>query len=104
MTIKVSTPAEIGRLIKAARKAGRLRQDDAAGAIGVSDVFLWKLEKGAPGARLDKVCTVMRELGIELVAKVRPEVEATYEQLRIKAAAGVTLPESTPKIRRQKTA
>lgn len=81
MDIPVKTPADAGRLVRAARKIERLRQDDAAGAVGVSDVFLWKLERGAPGARLDKVLQVFHALGIRLYAQVSDEVAAKYQAL-----------------------
>lgn len=81
MKIKLSSPQELGRLVRATRKAARLRQDDAAGAIGISDVFLGRLENGAPGARLDKVFQVLRELGVDVYADVTEPVEATYRAL-----------------------
>jgi len=81
MKIPLPTPAALGRLVRAARKAERVRQDDFAGAAGVSDVFLGRLENGAPGARLDKVLQVLRELGIELQAEVSDEVAAKYRAL-----------------------
>ena len=81
MKIKFSSPQELGRLVRATRKAARLRQDDAAGGIGVSDVFLGRLENGAPGARLDKVLQVLRELGVDVYADVTEQVETTYRAL-----------------------
>jgi transcriptional regulator with XRE-family HTH domain len=81
MTIPLRNPADFGRLVRAARKSERLRQDDAAGAIGVSDVFLWKLEKGAPGVRLDKVLQVLQAMGVKLYAQVGDEVASKYEEL-----------------------
>ena len=81
MDIPLKSPQEVGRLIRAARKAERLRQDDAAGAIGVSDVFLWKVEKGSPGVRLDKLLQVFHALGIKLHAEVSDETAARYHVL-----------------------
>lgn len=81
MHIPLNSPQEVGRLVRAARKAERLRQDDAAGAIGVSDVFLWKVEKGSPGVRLDKLLQVFHALGIKLHAEVSDETAARYHVL-----------------------
>lgn len=81
MRIKLSSPQELGHLVRATRKVARLRQDDAAGAIGVSDVFLGRLENGAPGARLDKVFQVLRELGVDVYADVAEPVGTTYRAL-----------------------
>ena len=55
MAITLTTTTDVGHLVRAARKAQKLRQDDAAGAMGVSDMFLSGLENGAPGVRLDKL-------------------------------------------------
>lgn len=81
MAIQLQTPEQVGRLVRAARTAQHLRQDDAAGAMGVSDVFLWKLEKGAPGVRLENLLKVLRSLGITLHAEVSNEVAARYQEL-----------------------
>lgn len=81
MNILLRSPQEVGRLVRAARKAEQLRQDDAAGAMGVSDVFLWKLEKGSPGVRLDKLLQVFRALGIKLSAEVSDDAAARYQVL-----------------------
>lgn len=78
MKIPISTPAELGRLIRAVRKVALARQDDLAGAIGVSDVYLGRLENGAPGARLDKVFRVLKELGVQLEVEVRDEVAERF--------------------------
>lgn len=81
MRITVGRPIELGSLIRAKRKMHKMRQDDAAGAIGVSDVFLMRLENGAPGARLDKVLLVLKEMGITLYADVPDEVGRAYADL-----------------------
>lgn len=81
MRIRIANPQEIGRLIRAARKTAGIRQDDTAGAVGVSDVSLGHLEKGAPGARLDNVLRVLRELGIGLYAEVSDDVATKYDEL-----------------------
>ena len=81
MKIPLNIPLEVGRLVRAARKTEQLRQDDAAGAMGVSDVFLWKVEKGSPGVRLDKLLQVFRALGIRLYADVSDDVAARYQAL-----------------------
>ncbi|WGZ94609.1 MAG: helix-turn-helix domain-containing protein [Candidatus Thiothrix putei] len=82
MPITVSTPQEIGRLVRAARKAQGLRQDDAAGAIGVSDMFLSGLENGAPGVRLDKLLKVLHGLGLVLQVNVTDDVAKRYATLQ----------------------
>lgn len=87
MQIKLTSPQDIGRLVRAARKAERLRQDDAAGAMGVSDVFLWKVEKGAPGVRIDKLLQVLHGLGIKLSADVSDAAAQRYAELAVTGPA-----------------
>lgn len=89
MRISITQPAELGSLVRATRKAQKLRQDDAAGAIGVSDVFLMRLENGAPGARLDKILQVLNELGIVLFADMPDDVSQQYLDLMNKKKGGV---------------
>lgn len=40
MDYKIATAEELGAFVRAVRKAQGLRQDDAAGSIGVSENFL----------------------------------------------------------------
>lgn len=75
----IRTPLDLGRIVRAVRKAQRLRQDDTAGSIGVSENFLAKVERGGERAQLGKVMQVLHELGIELVARFPSEVEVTPE-------------------------
>lgn len=81
MQILIKSPQEVGRLIRAARKTAGIRQDDTAGAVGMSDVSLGQLENGAPGARLDRVLRVLHELGVEIHADVSERVATQYDQL-----------------------
>jgi len=87
MYITLATPTDVGHLVRAARKAQKLRQDDAAGAMGVSDMFLSGLENGAPGVRLDKLLQVLHGLGLVLQVEVNDDIAVQYTTLqRTKAA------------------
>ena len=57
------SPAEIGRIVRAARRAQGLRQDQLAGAAGVGVRFLSELERGKTTVRLAKVLAVLDALG-----------------------------------------
>ncbi len=70
MKLPVDTPEQLGALIRSARKAQRLRQDDVAGIAGSSHVFVRDVERGKPTVQLGKVLDLLRELGIRLVADV----------------------------------
>ena len=68
------TPAEIGDIVRAARKAAGLRQDELAGASGVGLRFIVDLEAGKPTAQIGKTLQVLAALGcsLEIVAPPGP--------------------------------
>ena len=76
MNKPIAAPAQLGEIIRKARKAQRLRQDDLAGTAGASHVFVMEVERGKPTVQLGKVLDLLRELGIRLFADV-PESVAT---------------------------
>jgi y4mF family transcriptional regulator len=57
---------EIGTVVRQARLAQGLRQDQLAAAAGVGLRFLVELERGKPTVRLDKVLAVLDALGCRL--------------------------------------
>lgn len=63
MAKRTLTPAEIGQIIRTARKAAGLRQDELAGAAGVGLRFVVDLEAGKPTAQLGKTLQVLQALG-----------------------------------------
>lgn len=63
MRKRTLTPAEIGRIVRATRKAAGLRQDELAGAAGVGLRFLVELERGKPTAQIGKTLQVLHALG-----------------------------------------
>lgn len=60
------TAGEIGTIVRQARLAQRLRQDQLAAAAGVGVRFLVELEGGKPTVRLTKVLAVLDALGLRL--------------------------------------
>jgi transcriptional regulator with XRE-family HTH domain len=73
MKISIQNAAEIGNIIRATRKAQRIRQDDAAGSMGVSENFLGKLERGSESVQWGKLFNVLTGLGIQIVLDVPEE-------------------------------
>ena len=73
MSKRVLTPAEIGDVIRTARKAAGLRQYELAGAAGVGLRFLVELERGKPTAQLGKMLQVLQALGCTLDVVPPPE-------------------------------
>lgn len=77
MQIPISNAAAIGRVVRASRKAQKIRQDDAAGSIGVSENFLGKIERGGESVQWGKLFQVLEGLGVRVMVDV-PESVATY--------------------------
>ncbi len=62
----VLTIADLGRLIRDARKRQGLRQDELAGAANVGLRFIVELENGKPTAQIGKALSVIKTLGLTL--------------------------------------
>lgn len=75
MQIPVDSAAAIGKLVRASRKAQKLRQDDAAGSIGVSENFLGKVERGSESVQWGKLFQVLEGLGIRVIVDLPEGVE-----------------------------
>ena len=76
MKISIDNAAAIGKVVRARRKAQKIRQDDAAGSIGVSENFLGKIERGSESVQWGKLFQVLEGLGIRVMVDV-PESVAT---------------------------
>lgn len=70
MNLPIESTKELGTLVRRVRKAQRIRQDDLAGMVSASHVFLIELERGKSTVQFGKVLDVLRELGIRLIADV----------------------------------
>jgi len=77
MKIFIDTPATLGHIVRATRKAQKIRQDDAAGSIGVSENFLGKIERGNDSVQWGKLFQVLEGLGIQVMVDV-PDSVAPY--------------------------
>lgn len=83
MKVDIDSPATLGLLVRASRKAMALRQDDAAGSIGVSENFLGKVERGAERVQWGKLFQVLQELGLQVSVEVPEEyAPQTRQQLQ----------------------
>lgn len=63
---RVKTSAELGRLIRDARKRSQLDQATTADLVGVGPRFLGEVERGKSSARLGLVLKVLERLGLEV--------------------------------------
>ncbi len=74
MQVKISSPQQLGLLIRATRKSQKVRLDDVAGSAGVGHVFVREVERGKETVQLGRVMRLLAELGIELNADVPQDV------------------------------
>ena len=77
MKIPIDNAAAIGKVVRASRKAQKIRQDDAAGSIGVSENFLGKIERGSEAVQWGKLFQVLEGLGVQVLVDV-PESVVLY--------------------------
>lgn len=77
MKITIDNAASIGKVVRASRKVQKIRQDDAAGSIGVSENFLGKIERGGESVQWGKLFQVLEGLGVRVLVDV-PESVAAY--------------------------
>ena len=89
MKIPIDNAAAIGKVVRASRKAQKIRQDDAAGSIGVSENFLGKIERGSESVQWGKLFQVLEGLGIRVMVDVPESVAALpmFAELVVEGAA-----------------
>ena len=73
MPQRTLTPSDIAGIVRTARKAQGLRQDELAGAAGVGVRFIVDLEAGKPTAQLGKALQVLQALGCQFEIVSPPE-------------------------------
>ncbi|MEJ2125557.1 MAG: helix-turn-helix domain-containing protein [Alphaproteobacteria bacterium] len=71
----IRRPYDIGVLVRTARQARGLNQQDLADRLGVSRWWVNEFERGKPTARLDFVLRALAELQITLTASTESEGE-----------------------------
>ena len=76
MKLPIDNAAAIGKVVRASRKAQKIRQDDAAGSIGVSENFLGKIERGSNSVQWGKLFQVLEGLGVRVTVDVPENVAA----------------------------
>ncbi|WP_249679091.1 helix-turn-helix domain-containing protein [Pseudomonas abieticivorans] len=74
MLLPVKTADSLGLIMRASRKAMSIRQDDAAGMIGISENFLSKVERGGEAVQWGKVFQALEALGLKLSVEVPDSV------------------------------
>ncbi|SRR5579883_368445 len=74
MITRITSPQQLGLLVRGTRKSQKIRLDDLAGSAGVGHVFARDVERGKPTVQLGRVMRLLEELGIELKADVPSDV------------------------------
>ena len=68
MDTKIKNAEDLGRVVREARKAQELSQDDLAGMAGTGRRFIVDLEKGKETVQFGKVLRVLTTLGVSVAA------------------------------------
>jgi transcriptional regulator with XRE-family HTH domain len=82
MKIPVTSPAELGMLVRATRRSHRLRLDDVAGGANVGPVFVGDVEHGKETVQIGRVFKLLEELGIKMVLDIPQAALPEFEKLR----------------------
>lgn len=82
MQIPISNAADLGLVVRAARKAQGLRLDDAAAFAGVGPVFAGNVERGKPTVQLALVLRLLEQLGLKVIIDAPNATEARLATLR----------------------
>lgn len=64
--VTIHSAAELGEVVKEARRAQGLLQSDLAGLSGTGNRFIGELERGKPTLQLQKVLNMLDLLGLEV--------------------------------------
>lgn len=67
--LPLRSPEELGRAIRARRRALGLSQADLAAQTGLSQPTISAIERGKPTAQVGLVLTLCRDLGLRLFAE-----------------------------------
>ncbi|MDD2927179.1 helix-turn-helix domain-containing protein [Rhodoferax sp.] len=84
MLIPITTVAELGMLVRAARHTQGLRLDDAAGSAGVGPVFAGEFERGKESVQLGLVLKLLDEVGLQLKVDVPDKALPEFQALQAK--------------------
>ena len=68
MDTRIKNTEDLGRVVREARKAQKLSQEDLAGMAGTGRRFIVDLEKGKETVQFGKVLRVLATLGVSVAA------------------------------------
>lgn len=82
MKVRITSPSELGEVIRSVRKTSGIRIDDAAYMTGVSKQFASDVEHGKPTAEFGRVLMLLTQLGIELEVNIPSDAKRALDELR----------------------
>jgi transcriptional regulator with XRE-family HTH domain len=82
MQTKVTSPEELGLLVRAVRRSSQVRIDDLAAMARVSKQFATDVELGKPTVRLGLVFQILNELGLKVSVEVPASAQKQLATLR----------------------
>ncbi len=68
---RISDLKELGELIRKARKAQRITQEDLSALAGLGPRLIGEIERGKPTAEIGKVFRLLASLGLEISVQPR---------------------------------
>lgn len=71
MTVPIQSTAELGRIVRLARRLQHLRQNEVG---RLSHSFIGEVEMGKPTAQIGKVFEALRELGLKVHVELPPGI------------------------------
>lgn len=78
----IRRPSDIGAMVRAARQARGLNQQELSDRLGVSRWWVNEFERGKSTARLDIVLRALNELGVTLNASLGDENSGVTRETR----------------------
>lgn len=97
MKIKISSPTDLGLIVRAMRRVSNVRIDDFAGLAGVSKQFAADLEHGKPTLRIGLALKVLQDLGVEVSAEIPSSAVPHLETLQAQGGLRPLKPRTTRK-------
>jgi transcriptional regulator with XRE-family HTH domain len=74
MKYPIGSPEDLGLIIRSVRKHARVRRDDLAASVGVSQQFAFDVERGKPTIQFGRMLRILQELGIRLNVEVPDDI------------------------------
>lgn len=100
MLLRVTTVAELGQLIRAARKSQGVRLDDTAGSAGVGPVFAGDVERGKETVQFGLVLKLLEEVGLQLKVDVPESILPALNKLKAKNTSSASASSNASKNRK----